>query len=97
MTIIDFFIGLTLMNAMPHFVLGIWHGRMLSGFGFGDFKNIAYGLLNFAISIGLFIYEYGLGKILENGIYVGALAVLLIYFITGRFWKNLFTEKMIKE
>jgi hypothetical protein len=33
---IDFLIGLTLMNAMPHFVLGVWKGRMLSAFGFGN-------------------------------------------------------------
>ena len=90
MTIIDFFIGLTLMNAMPHFVLGTWHARMFSAFGFGDRQNIAYGLLNFAISVSLYLYQYGLDHLINNGIYVGALAVLFIYFLTGHFWRNLF-------
>ncbi len=93
MTIIDFLIGLTLMNAMPHFILGTWKGRILSAFGFGDKQNIAYGLLNFAISVGLFIYKYGATKILDNGIYVGALTVLIIYFLTGQFLRNLFDKK----
>jgi hypothetical protein len=93
MNIIDFIIGLTLMNAMPHFVLGIWKGRMVSGFGFGNLPNILYGLLNFIISAGLFIYKYGPGQLLENGIYLGALTLLLIYFITGRFWYSLFRKK----
>lgn len=39
MNLIDLLIGLTLMNAMPHFILGVWKGRMLSAFGFGDYKN----------------------------------------------------------
>jgi hypothetical protein len=72
MDVIDFFIGLTLMNAMPHFVLGIWKARMFSAFGFGDTKNILYGLLNFIISVGLFLYKYGMERLLANGIYAGA-------------------------
>lgn len=89
---IDFIIGATLMNAMPHLVLGIWKGRMLSGFGFGNKQNIAYGLLNFGISIGLFIYKYGTVKFLDNGIYVGATTLLLIYFVTGQLWYKLFNK-----
>ena len=34
MNAIDFIIGLTLMNAMPHFVIGVWKGRILSAFAF---------------------------------------------------------------
>lgn len=93
---IDFIIGLTLMNAMPHLVLGIWKGRMFSAFGFGHTQNIAYGFLCLMISVGLFIYEYGTDKILENGIYSGALAMLLIYFITGHFWYQLFNKNQTK-
>lgn len=81
------------MNAMPHLVLGIWKGRMFSAFGFGDKQNIAYGFLCLAISVGLFIYKYGAGKILDNGIYSGALTLLLIYFVTGQFWYRLFNNK----
>ena len=89
---IDFIIGAALMNAMPHLVLGIWKGRMFSAFGFGNKQNIAYGFLCLAISLALFIYEYGADKILDNEIYLGALTLLLIYFITGQFWFRLFNK-----
>ena len=89
---IDFAIGFFLMNAMPHFVLGIWKGRILSLFGFSPRANIAYGLLNFVASIALFGQHYGLEALAEQGIYVGALVVLLIYFVTGRIWFRIFAE-----
>jgi len=60
------------MNAMPHFVLGIWKARMFSAFGFGNTKNILYGVLNFIISLGLFLYKYGGQRLAENGIYATA-------------------------
>ena len=93
MNLIDFIIGASLMNAMPHLVLGIWKGRMISAFGIGDKQNIAYGFLCLVISVGLYIYQYGLDKILDNGMYIGALTILLIYFTTGQFWYNLFKKK----
>lgn len=93
----DLIIGATLMNAMPHFVLGIWQGRMFSAFGFGNRKNIAYALLNFALSAGLFIYKYGMEGLLHNGIYLGALTLLLIYFFTGQFWYTQFHRKHYTE
>ena len=93
MTIIDFLIGLTLMNAMPHFVLGLWKARMFSAFGFGNTKNILYAVLNFLISLGLFIYKYGGQHLAENGIYAGALTILIIYFLTGWYWYSIFHKK----
>ena len=93
MKAIDFFIGFFLMNAMPHFVLGVWKGRMFSAFGFGNKQNIAYGFVCFAISVTLFIYEYGIAGFCRNGIFAGALLILVIYFVTGHFWKNLFRIK----
>jgi len=93
MTIIDFLIGMTLMNAMPHFVLGTWKVRMFSAFGFGNIKNILYGLLNFLVSISLFLYEYGAEQLKSNGIYAGALAILVIYFLTGWYWYSLFHKR----
>jgi len=93
LTLIAFIIGLTLMNAMPHFILGTFQARMLSGFGFGNRANRAYGLLNFAISLTLYIYTYSLGGLLSGGIYLGALVVLLIHFVTGKFFYNLFREE----
>jgi hypothetical protein len=93
MDIVDLLIGMTLMNAMPHFVLGVWKGRILSAFGFGDAKNIVYGLLNFTISMGLFLYKYGVAQLLTNGIYAGALILLVIYFLTGKYWYWIFHQK----
>ncbi|MCO4747028.1 MAG: hypothetical protein KC912_19685 [Proteobacteria bacterium] len=75
---------------MPHFVLGVWKGRILSAFGMSPSANIAYGLTCFCISIGLFWYQNGIAAVLENGIYAGALAILITYFITGRFFYRLF-------
>lgn len=91
--IIDFIIGLTLINTIPHFVVGIWKGRMFSGLGFGNTQNIIYGIINFVISISLFVYKYGLAGILENGIYLGALFVLLSYFIAGKLCYTYFHKK----
>ena len=73
LSLIDFVIGLTLVNTLPHFVLGIWKGRMFSGLGFGNKQNIIYALMNFSLSIGLFIYKYGVKGFLENGFYLGGL------------------------
>ena len=95
--IIDFFIGLTLINTIPHFVLGIWKGRMFSGLGFGDTANILYGILNFIISISLFIYSYGLDGLLTNGIYLGALFVLVSYFIVGKLCHTHFHKKYYEK
>lgn len=91
--IIDFIIGLTLINTIPHFVLGIWKGRMFSGFGFGNGANIGYGIINFAISISLFLYKYGWTGLLENGIYLGALFVLVSYFLVGKLCYTYFHQK----
>ena len=90
MEILDFIIGLTLINTIPHFVLGIWKGRMLSVFGFGSTANIMYLILNFLISISLFLYKYGIDGLLKNGIYLGALFVLVSYFIVAKLCYNKF-------
>jgi hypothetical protein len=93
MTLIDFIIGLTLINTIPHFVLGIWKGRMFSAFGFGNTANIAYAILNFLISISLFLFKYGLAGLLQNGIYLGALFVLICYFVVGKLCYDNFHRK----
>ena len=93
MNFIDFLIGMTLMNAMPHFVLGVWQGRMFSAFGFGNWRNILYGLSNFALSVALFLFKYGPGQLYQNAIYGGALTLLIIYLLTGQFWYKLFQQK----
>jgi hypothetical protein len=88
--LVDFIIGLTLMNSMPHFILGVWKGTMVSGFGVGHRRNIIWALCNFIISIGLFLYNYGLNGLQENLMYSGALLVLVTFFFTSRFWYKYF-------
>lgn len=96
MSFIDFIIGLTLINTIPHFVLGIWKGRMLSAFGFGNTANILYGILNFVVSITLFLYKYGMEGLVQNGIYVGGLFVLISYFLVGKLCYVQFHKKHMK-
>lgn len=88
---IDFLIGFLLMNAMPHFVLGTWGVRMLSGFGFGNKANCIWGIFNLFASLALFLYFYGLDGLLTNGIYFGALTLLIIFWGASPLWKKLFT------
>lgn len=95
MNLIDIFIGATLMNAMPHFILGVWRAKMLSGFGLGSTRNILWGLTNFIISVSLYIYTYSLHALLENGIYFGALAVIIIFFFTAPFWYQYYHKKSL--
>lgn len=97
MSIVDFFIGLTLINTLPHFVLGIWKGRMLSLFGFSNAANVLYGVLNFVISIGLFVYKYGINGLAENGIYVGALFVIVSYFVVGKLCYDWFHKRFYEK
>ena len=85
MDFIDFLIGLTMVNVLPHFTLGIWKGRMFSAFGCGNRQNIAYGILNFIISVSLFHYKYGIDTLFENGMYAGGMFVVVAYFIVGQF------------
>ena len=56
------------------------------------YTSMGYGLINFTASIGLFLYQYGFDGLMENGLYLGALTILLIYFATGWFWYRLFNK-----
>ncbi|MEK6782852.1 MAG: hypothetical protein AABY93_14220 [Bacteroidota bacterium] len=96
-SVIDFLIGLTLINTIPHFVLGIWKGRMFSGLGFGNTANILYGILNFIISFSLFLYTYGVEGLLKNGIYLGALFVLISYLIVGKLCYTYFHKRYYEK
>lgn len=87
---LDFIIGLTLMNAMPHYVLGMWKAKMLSGIGMGHGRNIAWALMNFVASVSLFVYKYGWQGFVQNTLYSGALLVLVTFFFTSPFWYRYF-------
>lgn len=91
-TLIDFFIGFFLMNAMPHLLFGLLKIRFLSAFGFSPKGNIAYAFLNVAIALLLFHIRYGIQELMNQGIVIGAGAMLLIYLLSGRFFYKLFQQ-----
>ncbi|MEM7368605.1 MAG: hypothetical protein AAF587_08365 [Bacteroidota bacterium] len=97
MQLIDFIIGLTLVNSLPHFVLGVWKGRMFSGLGFGDKNNIGYSLINFVISIGLFLFQYGFSALWENSMYLGGLFVVVAYYAVGHVCYRYFHVKHYEQ
>lgn len=81
------------MNAMPHYILGVWKGKMLSGFGTGNLKNILWGITNFLVSISLFIYKYGIDGLKTNMIYTGGCIVLVTFFFTAHFWYRYYNRQ----
>lgn len=96
--LIDFIIGLTLVNALPHFVLGVWKRRMLTIFGFSSTANLAYGILNALISVTLFLFKYGWEGILERPMYAGGLFVVVSYLLVGKLTYTYFqTGKKAEE
>ena len=92
---IDFIIGLTLMNAMPHMLVGYGNIRFLGLFGYGNIPNIAYAALSTIISTGLFTWKYGMEGWATNGIYIGALVVLIAYWLTGKWLIKMFEKKEV--
>ncbi len=91
--IIDFIIGATLMNALPHLLVGQGNIRFLGLFGFGNMQNIAYAGLSTVISTSLFTWKYGLDGWQENTIYSGAVFVLATYWFFGKIFIKYFAEK----
>ena len=83
--IIDFFIGLTMVNVLPHYLFGILRIRMLSLYGFGDKQNIAYAWTSLIVSIILFHINHGILNILDHPWYPGGMFVILAYLILGKY------------
>ena len=88
----DFIIGATLMNAMPHMLVGYGNIRFLGLFGYGNLPNIAYAALSTVLSAGLFTWKYGIEGWTNNTLYFGGLFVLTAYWIFGK-WMIRFFEK----
>lgn len=93
MTLIDFIIGALFANAMPHLVLGLTRTHFLGLFGYSPKGNILYAVLQFIIGLSLYSYYYKIQTILENGFLIGALCVLLAYFILGKFMVSFYEKK----
>ena len=79
--IIDFIIGVLLLGSLFHLSFSLWNIRVVSPFGASKQSNLAYGIFVLLISMGLFAYNYGLGALLQNGIYLGGL--FAVFFTIG--------------
>ncbi|MCU0435119.1 MAG: hypothetical protein MUC87_16795 [Bacteroidia bacterium] len=87
MNFIDFLTGALLMNAMPHYVLGVWKAQMLSGFGIGNTRNVIWGLANAVAAFVLFIYNHGFDGFVTHPIFAGAAFILVVFLGTSWFWQ----------
>lgn len=93
LNLLDFLTGLLLMNAMPHMIFGLIRLRFLSLFGFSALGNLLYAFVNLSAAVYIYHYQYHISSITQDGILLGAMAMLLIYLIAGRFMVNLFQPK----
>jgi hypothetical protein len=91
-SLIDFFIGFFLMNAMPHLLFGLLKVRFFSAFGFSASGNLAYAFVNVVTALILFHAHYGVQALATHGIVIGAMAMLFIYLVSGRFFYDLFQK-----
>jgi len=82
--ILDFLIGVLIMNALPHFVLGITKTRFLGMFGYNPTANIWYATVQFVLALVLFHIQHGIETILKNGIFLGAACTCLLFLIFGK-------------
>ncbi len=81
--LINFIIGVMLMGSLFHLSFGIWKVKVLSPFGSSKKSNILYGIFVLCISIGLYIYENGLNKLIHDNLYLGGLFALIYTIIFG--------------
>lgn len=93
MKMIDFIIGVLLFNAIPHLVFAQTKSHFLGLFGYSPRGNKLYALLQLILSISLYIYEYGVDNLIENGFFIGGLTVLILYFIFGDFMVRFYEAK----
>jgi hypothetical protein len=90
---IDFLIGLTVANSIPHFLVGAAGIRFLGMFGYGNKANMAYSLFSIIVSLILFHINYGITSIFEMPMYVGALFVAVSYVFGSHILVKLFAKR----
>ena len=93
MNLIDFIIGGLLANAMPHLIFGLTKTHFLGLFGYSPKGNIMYAIVQFILCIILYCLNYEYKNLLENGYLVGAITVLVLYFIFGKFLVKFYGKK----
>lgn len=91
--LLDFLIGVLLMNSLPHFVLGITKTRFLGLFGYKPNANIWYAIVQFALALVLFHINHGIETLLENGIVLGAACTGILFLIFGKAMLKFYRKK----
>lgn len=61
--------------------------RVISPFGKSKTANVIYGILVFSITLGLFIFKYGLDVMLNDFICLGGIFAV-IYTVSLGLWTN---------
>jgi len=93
MNLIDFIIGALIANAMPHLIFGLTKTHFLGMFGYSPKGNITYAILQFILSLVIFFLNYGYKDLIENGYLIGAITVLVLYFVFGKFLVKFYGNK----
>ncbi len=79
-------------NAMPHFIFGLTKTKFLGMFGYSPKGNIIYSVLQFLVCIVLVLYTYGSKPFFENGILIGGLLVMFLFYVFGSFLLKTFNK-----
>jgi hypothetical protein len=91
--ILDFLTGVLIMNALPHFVLGITKTRFLGMFGYRPVANIWYAVVQFVLALVLFHIQHGIQSIWQNGIFLGAACTCLLFLVFGKAMLKFYRKK----
>ena len=75
--LLDFYFGISLINAMPHLVLGQLGIRFLCLFGYSPKANIAYSFVNVLAAVLIGIYKFGFDLVINSPTTYG---LLFVYF-----------------
>jgi hypothetical protein len=92
MNFIEFLIGGLVANGLVHFIVGITKVKFLGLFGYSPKGNVAYGVLQFVVAIGLILFHYSFQKLLSNGLLIGALSVFVAFLIFGPFLVRFYSK-----
>lgn len=85
---LDIYLGILVVNAFPHLIVGQLNIRFLSLFGYSSKANIAYSLFNVFGAVAIALYKFGLDTVFSSGFTWGALFVYVSFFIGGPFLFN---------
>ena len=93
MTLIDFVIGVLLINAIPHLIFGLTKTHFLGMFGYSPKGNIIYAILQFVGCVMLIVFNYGYSELMKNGYLIGGITVFILYLVFGKFLIKFYGEQ----